>query len=60
MKIFCKIIGHSWRYNFPTMPNKRICVRCKIREKLNLRTLQWTDTFEDTRTDQELINKWVH
>ena len=49
---------HNWLYNFPSIPNKRICDKCEKREKLNLRTLEWNGTFEDERTNKELINKW--
>ena len=24
----CAVVGHKWRYNFPALPNKRICERC--------------------------------
>ena len=61
MKIICNIFGHDWRYNFPAIPNKRICKRCKEKEMLNLLTLGWnivTSFDKETRTDEELIKKW--
>jgi hypothetical protein len=51
--------NHKWKYNFPSLPNRRICKRCRKKEKLNLRTLEWTDTFVDTRSDEVLIKKWI-
>jgi len=62
-KIICRIFGHKWKYNFPSQPNKAICCRCKIKAKLNLRTLEWgnVDSFEgEKRSDVELCNKWVN
>lgn len=57
-KILCKIFGHSFRYNFPFIPNKRICERCYKKEVLNLRTFKWDGKFVDYRTDEELVKKW--
>lgn len=57
----CRIIDHDWRYNFHTLPNKSICKRCKKKQILDLRLLQWKDVLsfdKETRTDKELINKW--
>lgn len=61
-KILCFIFNHKWRYNFPSLPSKAICKRCKAKAKVNLKIMEWesVDKFEgETRTDQELINKWV-
>lgn len=59
MKNFkCILTDCDWRYNFPNVPNKRICSKCKKREGLNLVTLQWTNIFYDSRSDDELIDKW--
>lgn len=59
MSLICKVIGHNWRYNFPNGSNKRICARCKIRQKLDLRMLEWKESnFPDPRTSEELIQKW--
>lgn len=62
----CKKNGHDWYYNFPSTPNKRICSRCKLRQGRDLHNLnlhdfdaEWTLTFEDSRTDDELIKKWI-
>jgi hypothetical protein len=57
--IICYILGHKWKYNFPSIPNKRVCKRCKKREGLNGYNLEWSETFIDNRTDDELIKKWV-
>ena len=61
MKIICKIFDHDWRYNFPSIPNKRICKRCKEKQQLDLLHRKWDKIYtfgEDKRTDKELINKW--
>jgi hypothetical protein len=58
MNIFCNIFGHKWRYNFTVIPNKRICKRCKEKQKLNLHTLEWDGTFTDKRSDDVLIKNW--
>lgn len=58
MGMLCEMFDHKWKYNFTSMPNKRICCRCKIREALNLRTLEWSEKFTDKRSDEELIKKW--
>ena len=63
MNLKCRIFGHKRKYNFSTMPNKCICVRCKTKWKWNLDMhSDWekVESFKgETRTDQELINKWV-
>ena len=56
----CKFISHRWKYNFPNIPNKRICENCCKKEKLNLRTLEFSDTFIDKRTDLQLIKNWFY
>lgn len=58
-KYKCILFDHRFKYNFPSLPNKRICVNCYKKEGLNLKTLEWSETFNDERTDDELINKWV-
>lgn len=61
-KIKCFILGHKWKYNFPSLPNKSICIRCSKKAKLNLKTFEWeiTKTFKDEkRTDKEIISNWV-
>ena len=55
-----KHLSHRWKYNFPSMPNKRICENCQRKEKLNLHTLEWTDYFTDKRTNLELIKDWFY
>ena len=59
-KKICEYLGHTWHYNFPSIPNKRICSSCKKREKLDLHSLEWNQTFDDKRTNEELINKWFN
>lgn len=57
----CNIFGHKWKFNFPSIPNKAICSRCKCKSILNLQTLEWKPvlTFEnEERTDNELIKAW--
>jgi hypothetical protein len=56
----CEILGHHWKCNFSTVPSKRICTVCKKRETFDLKKLEWSDkTFEDPRTDEQLIISWV-
>lgn len=60
--VMCRIFGHKWKYNFPSLPNKAICTRCKAKAKLDLHTLEWESikTFEgEKRTDDELCRAWV-
>lgn len=69
--MICKILGHSWRYNFPktSYPSKRICSRCKKKEFFFTscvgdfnqfwRTYKSIHTeFNLNRTDEEIIKKW--
>lgn len=58
----CEVLDHDWRYNFPSIPNKAICKRCKSKIKLDLHLLVWNEVNEfegEKRTDDELIEKWV-
>jgi hypothetical protein len=60
--VICRVFGHKWKYNFPSLPNKAICTRCKSKAKLDLHTLDWESvkTFEEEkRTDKELCRVWV-
>ena len=57
--IICMLFGHKWRYNFRWMPSKAICARCKKKANANIATLTWENGFEDSRTDDELIKKWI-
>lgn len=57
----CRIYGCEWRFNFPSMPNKSICKRCKAKAELNLRTLEWESVSsfdEKLGTDDEIVNRW--
>jgi hypothetical protein len=55
----CEMFGHDWRYNFPSLPNKRICAICKKRETFDGYRLDWLDVpFQDSRSEEELINGW--
>ena len=65
-KILCKILGHQFRYNFPSLPNKCICARChkKWVADYSKDNLIWgelwneVDEFEgETRTDEELVKE---
>ena len=67
-KLICKLFGHKFRYNFATLPNKCICGRCHQKWKADYSkdNLIWgelwnkVDSFEgETRSDEELIEKWV-
>lgn len=59
--MICFIIGHKWRFNFSSVPNKAICVRCKKKIMYNYKTFAWEKVKmfgNETRTDKELIKKW--
>ena len=60
-KIKCYIFGHKFRYNFPSLPNKAICVNCKEKKKLNLHALKWHKVKlfpNEKRSDSELCFMW--
>ena len=60
--LLCHCFGHELKYNFPSIPNKCICARCKMKMELNLVTLVWenVETFDnEERTDEELCEKWI-
>lgn len=51
-------------YNFKSMPNRGICVKCKTKWEFDLKSLDWYvvekfDTKTFLRTDDELINRWI-
>jgi len=48
MNLLCKIFNHKWKYNFPTLPSRRSCVRCKLKQR--------ADYSGDIMRDGE---KWV-
>lgn len=59
----CKIWDCKYVYNFPSIPNRGICVKCKQKIELNLRTLEWEfvkkfNTTYDLGTDEELVKRW--
>lgn len=60
MEATCTILGHYWLYNFPSMPNKRICKHCKEKNVLDLHNLTWMKAynFVNLGTDEEIINRW--
>jgi len=63
MSIRCKIWDCEYVYNFPSIPNRAICIKCKRKLELNLRTLEWEfvekfNTTYDLGTDDELIKRW--
>jgi len=63
MNIRCKLWDCKYVYNFPSIPNRAICVKCKRKLELNLRTLEWefVEKFNTTYylgTDDELIKRW--
>lgn len=57
-RYLCFLFGHSFKYNFPSIPNKRICKRCYKKEKWINYPYVWDDTFIDCRTNKELVDKW--
>ena len=63
LTIVCKVMGHKFKYNFPSLPNKAICEGCKLKMKLDLNTLEWENVEEfegEKRSDEELCNEWVN
>lgn len=63
MSLRCKIWGCKYVYNFPSIPNRAICIKCKRKLELNLKTLEWEfiekfNTNYDLGTDDELIKRW--
>jgi len=53
----------DFRFNFPSIPNKCICVKCKNKFVLNLHTLEWepVEHFDaESRSDEVLINIWFN
>ena len=64
-KMWCKLFGCDFRYNFATIPDKCICRRCKAKWKWNYDPYRnWIkvdkfDTKVDLGTDQEMIYRWV-
>jgi hypothetical protein len=61
-KLSCKLFGHSWLYNFTTLPNKIICKKCNTKMELNLSNFEWieVDSFDPILgTDEEIKKRWV-
>ena len=64
MKIICNFLGHDYRYNFTTKPDRCICARCRRKWELEIKTVQWKEVYkftfteEDKRTDEEIIKQW--
>jgi hypothetical protein len=63
MNLRCKIWDCKYVYNFHSIPNKAICIKCKRKIELNLKTLEWefVEKFKITYnlgTDEELIKRW--
>ncbi len=53
--------NHDFRFNFPSIPNKGICKKCKMKITFNGKDLEWEENeFTDSagRTDEELIKQW--
>jgi len=68
-KLICWLFGHSYKFNFASMPDKTICKNCKRKWYWNGKIgegYKWieTDKFTFTpgceRTDEELIKQWVN
>lgn len=60
-KLICYFFGHDWRYDTPTIPNKRICTCCKERQYCNYANFEWYKGFKDKffRSDDELIKTFT-
>lgn len=61
-RVICRFFGHRWKYNFPSIPNKAMCIRCKCKAVLDLKKLEWNsvDAFTgEKRTDKEIVRDWV-
>lgn len=61
IRMFCKLFGHNFRYNFPSLPNKCICKRCNLKMQFDVFTLEWkiVDSFPKTLgTEAELKKRW--
>ena len=63
MSLKCKILDCKYVYNFQSIPNRGICIKCKRKIELNLRTLEWVfvekfNTTYDLGTDEEIIERW--
>ena len=56
--VICRLFGHDFKYNFPSMPNKRICKRCYKKEKWINEPYVWDSTFVDNRSNKEIVSKW--
>ncbi len=67
-KLICWIFGHNFKYNFKSIPNKRICAVCRkkqefrgFKESLKHIRLDWEEVNEfagEKRKDDDLIRKW--
>ena len=60
--IGCKLFGHKWLMNFPSMSDRCICDRCNIKSELNLHTLEWEIVKEfssNIGTDEEIKKRWT-
>lgn len=42
--LICRWFGHRWRYNFPSIPNRRICKCCHSTQTLDGMSLSWEDS----------------
>ena len=61
----CKIWDCKYVYNFPSIPNRAICVRCKRKLELDLKNIKWNfverfNTSIDLGTDEEIIKRWFN
>ncbi len=59
-ELLCRMLGHHYRYNFPSIPTKCICARCRQKLQFNTEILRWykVTEFDDKRSDKTLINDW--
>lgn len=60
--LWCYFFGCKFVYNFPSIPSKAICTRCKAKAEFDTKTLEWNEVekFKDmSRTDEQLIKRWT-
>jgi len=53
---------HEIVYNFPSLPSKAICTKCRQKYIFDAHNLEWVEVdffVNETRTDKELIEKWI-
>jgi len=62
-KLKCKLLGHKWLYNFPSMPSRCLCKRCNLKMEYDFSALIFreVESFPPSLgTDAEIKKRWVH